>query len=214
MSRVMYLFVFVFSVTYLNAAEAKQKMRKFTNPTAQFVGTWRVEAHDFREFFAGPDNLAIQLENQAASFPVGQKLKIESTGAAVMPGTYNTEKNRFEGPVGETLLFTFMSPLEENLCKGYWNSVCGGGVSETEKDFMIVEIYRWHADDIKLAKMWPEVKHVTYSLVSLNKQHSFKVWMTKSGKLILPIFLEGKSKEGKPFGDMGVILKRIEARKE
>lgn len=210
MNRVIYLFVFVFSVTHLNAAEAKQKMRKFTNPAAQFVGTWRVEAYDFREFLAVPDNLATQLEDSAASFPVGQKLKIDSTGAAVMPGTYNTEKNRFEGPVGETLLLTFLPPLEKTLCKGYWSSVCDGDVSETEKDFMIIEIYRWHADDIKLAKMWPEVKHLTYSLVSLNKQHSFKVWVAKNGKLILPIFIDGKSKEGKPFGDMGVILKRID----
>lgn len=214
MGRAICLFILVFSLSYLNVAEAKQRMKKFTNPAAQFVGTWRVEAHDFREFIAVPDDLALQLQDQAASFPVGQILRIDWDGQVVMPGTYNTEKNEFEGPVGEALSFTFMPPLEENLCKGYWDFVCQGGISEYVKNFMIIGIYRWHSDDVKLAKMWPEVKHVTYSFVSLNKQHSFKVWVTKDGTLVLPIFLHGKSKEGKPFGDMGVIFKRIHDRKE
>ncbi|MDQ1834943.1 hypothetical protein [Massilia scottii] len=198
-----------FFVAFINTTDAKTNMKNFESPAVQFVGSWRVEAYDFREFTSPPADFDAQLRGNAASFPVGQMLKVESAGAAVMPGTYNTEKMKFDGPTGETLRVTFLTPLEKNLCKGYWEFICSGGESEYEKNFMIVEISRWDADDIKSAKMWPNVKQLNYSWVSLSKQHSFNIWVAKDGELILPIFLEGKAKDGKEFGFMGVRLKRI-----
>ncbi|NHZ33003.1 hypothetical protein [Massilia rubra] len=184
-------------------------MKKFENPAVQFAGTWRVEAYDFREFSEIPSDLDTQLQRKSASFPVGQRLAIDCDGAVVMPGSYNTERMKFEGPVGEALSISFLMPLEKKLCTGYWNFVCSGDESELVNTFMIVEIFKWHAENIKSAKLWTNVKPVSYSWVSLSKQHSFEVWVTKGGDLILPIFLKGKGREGKTFGTMGVILKRI-----
>lgn len=212
MARILSFLLILFIVSWLNNAEAKSKMKKFENPAHQFIGSWRVEAYDFREFIEVPTDLDSQLKDKAASFPVGQMLEIDWHGTVVMPGTFNTETSKFEGPVGEELSIKFMTPLEKKLCTGYWNSVCGSDSSEYVKNFMIVEIYRWDAQDVRIAKMWTDVKHMTYSFVSLNKQHSFSVWVTKKGKLILPIFINGKSKVGKPFGEMGVILTRVDAR--
>ncbi|MFB9246098.1 hypothetical protein IV454_06295 [Massilia antarctica] len=208
MIRTVTFCITILAIACFNIAEAKPKMKKFKNPAFQFVGSWSVEAYDFREFIGVPTDLDLQLQERAAAFPVGQTLKIDWTGVAVMPGNYNTEKMKFDGPIGETLSITFLTPLEKKLCNGYWDFVCSGGTAEYVKDFMIVEINKWDADDMKMAPMWPEAKHVNYSLVSLSKQHSFDVWVAHGGKLILPIFLDGKAKNGKTYGLMAVILRR------
>lgn len=209
MERVKFFVISGLILFFLISANAKPHMKKFENPAVQFVGTWRVEAYDFREFSSMPTDLNVQLKEKAASFPVGQRLKIESDGTVGMPGTYNTDKMKFEGPVGEALSITFLAPLEKQLCIGYWDFVCSGGPAGLVEDFMIVEIYKWRTEDIKNAKLWRNVKPVSYSWVSLSKQHSFDVWGTREGNLILPIFLKGKGVEGKEFGFMGVVLKRI-----
>lgn len=205
------LVIVIISIFFLiNNANARSKMKKFENPAMQFVGVWRVDSHDFREFIRVPVDLDEQLQESAASFPVGQSLKIERHGEVVMPGTFNTDTMEFEGPVGEELSIKFLTPLNKRLCTGYWDFVCSGGKSEQVKNFMITDIRKWDADDIRSAKLWRGVKHVDYSWVSLNKSHSFTAWVTREGNIILPIFLKGEGKEGRNFGFMGVILKRVD----
>lgn len=212
MNRLGFFSILLFSVVLSNIAEAKPKMKKFENPAFQFIGSWRVDTYDFREFEEIPTDLNRQLREDAASFPVGQILRIDWHGAVVMPGTFNTETNKFEGPVGEELSISFMPPLQKNLCTGYWDFICSDGPSGYIKSFMIAEIYKWRKDDVRIAKMWPEVRHVSYNFVALSKSHSFETWTTNKGQLILPITLAGKAKNGKPFGVMGVILKRVDRR--
>ncbi|HEX8612065.1 MAG TPA: hypothetical protein VF800_12325 [Telluria sp.] len=207
-----FFLIFLFLATFLNIAQSKPKMKRFENPAIQFIGSWHVDAYDFREFLEVPTDLEKQIKEYPASFPIGQILKIDWHGAVVMPGTINPQTGRSEGPVGEELSISFIPPLEKNLCAGYWDFVCKEGANGYVRSFMITEIYKWDAKDIRIANMWPEVKHVSYVLVALSKSHSFETWVTNKGQVVLPITLAGKTKNGKPFGVMGVILKRVDHR--
>ena len=202
--------VMLFSFVFFSVAEAKSKMRKFDNPAFQFIGSWRVDKYDFREFLEAPTDLGNQLKEHPASFPIGQVLKINAHGLVVMPGTVNNATGELDGPVGEELSISFMPPFGNNLCTGYWDFVCKDGPNGYVRSFMIAEIYKWDAQDIRIAKMWPEVKHVSYVLVALSKSHAFETRFTTQGQIVLPITLAGKTRNGEAFGVMGVILKRVD----
>ncbi|MDQ1924212.1 hypothetical protein [Massilia pseudoviolaceinigra] len=198
--------ILVFSI---NDGMARQSMKKFKNPANQFVGTWCVYDHDWREFLTVPIDLEKQMLKEAGSFPVGQAIRIERTGLSYMPGNYNSEKMNFDGPIGEALEVTVLTPFEKDLCKTYWSDLCAQHPKNYMMNFMIVEIVKWDAEDRARRSMWPSVKPIEYHLVDFSKSHNIDAWFDRQGDMILTIYMDGQSKDGKGNGIMGVRLKRM-----
>ncbi|MCE3607080.1 hypothetical protein LXA47_26275 [Massilia sp. P8910] len=209
MKTIVSCLLIVISIFSTNSTKARQPVKKFENPAFQFVGTWSVVAYDWREFKSIPIDLNKQLSTRASSFPIGQKIRIKWTGLSFMPGNYNTEKMNFDGPIGEALEITILTPYEKDLCIGYWSYLCKEDPENYVRNFMIVEIEKWDSADRLTRSIWPDVKPVEYSLVDFSKSHNIDVWFDKHGDIILPINIDGKSTRGKNFGILGVRLKRM-----
>ncbi|CUI05986.1 hypothetical protein BN2497_6749 [Janthinobacterium sp. CG23_2] len=125
-----------------------------------------------------------------------------------MPGNYNSEKMDFDGPIGEVVKMSFLTPLEEGFCKGYWENLCTDRPINYTVSFMIVDIVKWKGIDRYKTRNWPDVAPVEYRLVDLSKTHNVDAWVARNGDLIFPIYIDGKSKNGTNFGMLGVRLKR------
>lgn len=192
---------------FSNLAWAAPIVKKFENPAIQFVGTWQVTSHDSREFSEVPHDLARQLRENAAAFPIGMRIRFEWSGAAGMPGGIDLKTMEFTGPIGETLTMTILHPHQRKLCGGYWDHIC-----DRDKDYvnqlMIVQIEEWN--DQEKMSMWPEIIPMEYSLVHLAKTYSFNAWIAKNGDMVFPVALDGRSRDGSEFGIMGIYLKKIE----
>lgn len=184
-------------------------MEKFQNPAHQFVGAWQVHSHDWHEFSSVPTDFEKQIAVEASYLPVGQKIQINSIGLSFMPGNYNSKKMNFDGPVGETLEITFLTPFKRDLCRGYWSYLCIEDTVDYIKNFMIVEIVEWDVSDQARRLMWPNVKPVEYRLVDLSKSHNINAWFDKEGDIIFPVVIDGQSRRGRDFGILGVRLKRV-----
>ncbi len=205
---------------FINGSDARPaiKKKKFKNPAFQFEGTWRVDSYDFREFVAVPDNLESKLKDEAAAFPVGQRIRFTWTGSAVMPGNIDPTTMKFSGPTGETLEMTLLQPFEKELCKrNHWDYLCGKWKKDYSDELMIDDITNWtRSIPPEYVKVWKDVKSLQYSLVHLGKSYHFDARIVKNGDIFILITIEGLVKgRGNAFdtmgvGDMGVRLKRIQ----
>ena len=114
--RSLFLFL-VFSFAFNLSAEAKQPMKmKYVNPAAAFVGTWRVDSYDTRDFDKLPNDLQDQLKEEAGAFPIGQRLKMDAPGPTVMPGSIDPSTMKSD-VVGEEVDITLLSPFVPEVCQ-------------------------------------------------------------------------------------------------
>ncbi|UOD31883.1 hypothetical protein INH39_09530 [Massilia violaceinigra] len=190
---------------YYNSAWTAPIVKKFKNPAMQFVGTWEVKSHDFREFYGFPEDLERQLQERVSAFPVGMHIRFEWTGSAGMPGGIDLKTMQFSGPIGETLSMTILYPDLKKLCGGYWDFICDKNKAYSN-NLMIVQIEKWSVQEREA--IWPEIVPIEYSLVHLAKTYSFDAWIAKNGDMVLPIVLDGRSRDGDGFGIMGVYLEK------
>lgn len=182
-------------------------VKKFENPAMQFLGTWEVKSHDFREFYGFPENLASQLQERASAFPIGMRIRFEWTGSAGMPGGIDLKTMQFTGPIGETMSMTILYPYLKKLCGGYWDFICDKN-KDYSNNLMIVQIEKWSVRERE--EMWPEIVPMEYSFAHLAKTYSFDAWVAKNGDLVFPIVLDGRSRDGDGFGIMGICLKKTD----
>lgn len=200
------------------AAATPLKNKKFESPARKFEGTWRVEAHDLREFVAPPADLATQLQNESGGFPIGQRLRFEYTGSAVMPGSIDPISMRAAGPAGTTLRLTLLAPFSPELCGNkVWSQVCKGTPQQDYKDeVMIDEIVNWTKEIPKeYAEVWPDMLPLQYSMLHLGKSYHFGARLAKNGDLFIMVTIDGRAKgRGKASdsdakADVGIHLKRV-----
>ncbi|MES2259984.1 MAG: hypothetical protein V4724_15785 [Pseudomonadota bacterium] len=191
-------------------ASSATKRKKFENPALQFVGTWRVDSYDFREFEAAPDDLENQLKSNAEAFPIGQRIKFAWTGSAGMPGNIDPVTMKFSGPAGETLRMTLLPPFEKKLCdRSHWDYLCDTPKKDHSDELMITEIEKWETHLVERRKTWADIKPIEYTFVHLGKSYNFNVWVAKNGDIVIPLVITGKIKGGGEATNMGIRLKRI-----
>lgn len=201
--------IFVFIYFSLSQAFARSPMENFKNPALQFVGIWEVTRYDFRDFLEIPEDLDIQLKENAAAFPVGMRIKFKWTGSSIMPGSINP--NTMEGgtPSGEVLAMTLLFPYIEKLCLGYWDYICHKN-KNYGRNVMIAQIEKWDDEARNALGIWSEIEPVEYGFADLGRSFSFNVWIARKGDIVFPIYLKGRGKNGSKFGLMGIFLRKIE----
>jgi hypothetical protein len=190
-------------------AKPLQTKKKFSSPAQQFAGTWQVDRHDFREFSAPQDDVAAKLAREAAVLPVGQKVRIERTGSAALPGSIDPVSMKLAGPVGETLAMTILQPFEARLCDGFWSFVCEGPKKDYRDELIITEAEKWHRHVAERTAQWPDIHPISYTLVDMGKTYVLSAWVARNGELVFPVLLDGPAIDGSGSGFMAVYLKRI-----
>ena len=194
------------------------KNKKFENPALQFEGTWRVDSYDFREFVEIPADLAIQLKNQSGAFPIGQRLRFELTGPAIISGNIDPATMKYEGPRGEGLNMTILRPFEHELCDSrLWSGLCEmKNKKDYSVDLMIGEIVNWtRGIPHEYVEVWNDVKPLQYTFLHLGKLYNFDTRVAKNGDIFIMVTVEGivkdrgKNVDTKGGADVGIRLKRI-----
>jgi len=194
----------------MNNATAKPavKKKRFINPALQFAATWRVDSYDLRSFAANVQDLDARMKDEAGFFPIGQRIRFESEGVVVMPGSIDPVSMTSRGPIGEELSMTILQPFEKSLCTGYWSHVCKEK-NDYGNSVMISEIWAWSAFYPERPAVWPDMKPVSYTLVHLGKLYNFEMWFAKDGDLMIGVHLDARAKDGGDSGIMAARLKRI-----
>ena len=191
---------------------------KFENPAQKFEGTWRVERHDYREFAVAPADAATQFQNEAAAFPIGQRLRFEHTGSAALPGGIDPVTMRHTGPIGDTLRMTLLAPFAKELCSSKsWSQVCGGeNHKEYSDELMIDEIVNWTKETpTEYASVWSDLLPLQYSMLHMAKTYHFKARLARNGDQYLMVTINGRAKgrgiasDSDAKADVGILLKPI-----
>ena len=199
-------------------ASPPMKKKKFETPAAKFEGTWQVDSYDFREFVEIPNDLEKQLSDEVAAFPVGQRIRFESTGSAVLPGSIDPVTMTSPGPTGDTLNMTLLYPFVPEICKRkHWNYLCDGqSKKDVSEELMIDGVSDWTRNiPAPYAHVWDDVLKRQYSLLHMGKLYHFDARIGKNGDIFIIVTVEGlaKGKGNIPdtvgMADIGIRLKRV-----
>lgn len=179
-------------------------------------GTWEVKRYDFRDFEQRGEAVPQDLEERlnanrslvAGSLPIGQRVQIKTLGPTAISGTLNPETLKPDLPLFEGVSFTVLPPYNPSLCgRAAWSHLCGSPEPD-ERDMVITEVIPWGEQGSPRKEWWPEVRPVTYTLVSVDKLLMLNLWQAKDGSILLENSVAGSGAGGQ-YRTVAVWLTRL-----